>query len=302
MRELRGSSRTFYLSLICFPEILRKQISIAYLFCKIADNIVDLNHFPENKKHNILKEFCDLVKGLLSPDEFIKRIENDGLVRPGGSVLYALPAAMDLFRQFSKEDQSLILEVFQSVLHGMEFDLSRQAIKDEAELDQYCYDVAGSAGCFLTKLFYQYQFLNRNHEKMILLGVQLGKGLQLTNIIRDQKEDTDNTRIYLPPGQDFAADSNIFRKAVLCLDSGLEYVLFLPKRSWRIRLASLWPVLFALKTILGFAKSPDRRGPRKIKISRPEIYMTIIISVLFIFSNKAIEHYFESIRKRIPIS
>lgn len=298
-RGLKDSARSFYLSLILFPPILRKQVSVAYFFCKTADTIVDLDHFSRQDKEEILLKFYKTATGLLPFNEFIKTFEAKRLSTDFVPLFSFIPTALTLFSQFSDDDQKLILEVLKQVISGMKRDLKEEPLKSEEELDQYCYDVAGSAGAFLTKLFFRYHFIESNREEMISLGEELGKGLQLTNIIRDRLEDDERNRVYLPSGSAFSSDSVTFPKTVSYLENGLKYVTALPKSSWRIRLASLWPLLFAMKTIARLVKTAPLSSFQKIKISRAEIYLTMFVSLFFIFSNLGITFYFESIRKKI---
>ena len=64
--------------------------------------------------------------------------------------------------------------------------------KDENELTFYCYCVAGTVGYMFCKI------ININDKKLLLRAIQLGIGMQRTNISRDIKEDLELNRIYLP--------------------------------------------------------------------------------------------------------
>ncbi|MEU2237620.1 phytoene/squalene synthase family protein, partial [Streptomyces vietnamensis] len=62
-----------------------------------------------------------------------------------------------------------------------------------AELEQYCYYVAGTVGLMLLPIL-----ATKNHQHLHMYAVQLGVAMQLTNILRDVGEDYQNNRIYLP--------------------------------------------------------------------------------------------------------
>ncbi|MBI1824745.1 MAG: squalene/phytoene synthase family protein [Nitrospirae bacterium] len=298
-QTLKFFARSFYLSLILFPNPVKKQISIAYLFCKIADTIVDQKQTEKWDREKLLKEFEGLVHGSVSIAEFMKKVEVLPVPDYFYALISALPPAILLFHNFTLEDQNLILELFEQVMNGMKRDLKGGALENEEELDRYCYHVAGSAGKFLTELSYRYRYILQDHDEMIFLGEQLGKGLQLTNIIRDQNEDRTMNRIYLPSGARFASDLFIFRKTLSYFNDGLKFVTRLPRSSWRIRLASLWPLLFALKTLSKCRKlSSIPSGNSKIKIGRLELYRTMLISSILIFSNYGIAEYFNFMKVR----
>src|SRR5437870_9776571 len=54
---LKNVSRSFYLSLRVLPGSVRKQISLAYLFCRVADTIADTSIFPHCQRLQILRVF-----------------------------------------------------------------------------------------------------------------------------------------------------------------------------------------------------------------------------------------------------
>src|SRR5882672_4967475 len=54
---LKNVSRSFYLSLRVLPSSVRKQVSLAYLFCRAADTIADTPIFPRSQRLQILQTF-----------------------------------------------------------------------------------------------------------------------------------------------------------------------------------------------------------------------------------------------------
>ncbi len=287
---LKKNARSFYLSLMIFPNAVKKQISVAYLFCKIADTIVDTDLFPKEQRKEILADFYKVVTGAMAfPAVQSLRVHFE-----------PLQPALFLFQQFPLEDQKHILTLFKQVMLGMEIDLEGKSLQNEEELDRYCCHVAGAPGVFLTELFFQYQYLKKEKEKMVELGARLGKGLQLINILRDQREDSERGRVYLPDSPSSFYHQKIIQKTIGYLENGLDYVIHVPRRAWRIRLASLWPLLFAIKTLKRLVNSP-RNPLDKIKIRRGEIYLTMLFSALILFSNAGIRRYFENLKKGIDI-
>jgi phytoene synthase len=78
------------------------------------------------------------------------------------------------------------------LLDGMEMDLCHRPIRDEAELELYCYRVAGSVGMMMS------QVLGATGPRATRRARALGIAMQLTNIARDVAEDWDRGRCYLP--------------------------------------------------------------------------------------------------------
>ena len=71
-------------------------------------------------------------------------------------------------------------------------DLSLVRIKTEAQLIEYCYQVAGTVGLMMCKI------LRVERHEAFFHAVDLGIAMQLTNICRDVREDAQLDRVYLP--------------------------------------------------------------------------------------------------------
>jgi phytoene synthase len=81
---------------------------------------------------------------------------------------------------------------FDELICGVEMDLTIQRYATFSELAQYCYRVASVVGLACLPIF------GANHAGVQSYARNLGLALQLTNIIRDVKEDAERGRIYLP--------------------------------------------------------------------------------------------------------
>ena len=85
---------------------------------------------------------------------------------------------------------------FQDVIAGVEMDLTRHRYANFDELRTYCYRVASTVGLICIEVF-GYQDARAKEY-----AVDLGLAMQITNIMRDIKEDAERGRIYLPQGRD----------------------------------------------------------------------------------------------------
>ncbi len=81
---------------------------------------------------------------------------------------------------------------FQDLISGMEMDLVKTRYANFAELELYCYRVAGTVGLMMAPV------LGIRDERALEPAAELGKAMQLTNILRDVAEDFGRGRIYLP--------------------------------------------------------------------------------------------------------
>jgi farnesyl-diphosphate farnesyltransferase len=146
--------------------------------------------------------------------------------------------------------------------------------------------VAGSVGEFWTKLCLRAwtRYSRTSAEKIILLGTQYGKGLQLVNILRDYPQDLRLGRSYLPVKGALSEDPNlvgpIFQEwrsvAQRYLESGAQYVRAI--RPIRVRFACALPVLIGIETLGKMRNIPSPE--RKIKVSRGRVYWLMLLSLL----------------------
>ena len=81
---------------------------------------------------------------------------------------------------------------FDQLIKGMYLDLEKKNYANFDELYNYCYKVAGVVGLVMLQIF------GCQNEKAKQSAVDLGIAMQLTNILRDIKEDLDRGRRYLP--------------------------------------------------------------------------------------------------------
>lgn len=83
-------------------------------------------------------------------------------------------------------------EYLNELLKGAEFDANEGKINTKKDLLTYCYRVAGAVGLMMNPL------IGAVHKYARPFSIDLGLGMQLTNICRDVLEDAQNDRFYLP--------------------------------------------------------------------------------------------------------
>ena len=92
----------------------------------------------------------------------------------------------------SVEEFELPKQPFLDLIDGMEMDLKWHSYQTFADLREYCYRAASAVGLICIEIFGYESARTREY------AVNLGLALQLTNILRDLKEDTARGRIYIP--------------------------------------------------------------------------------------------------------
>lgn len=331
---LRQVSRSFYLTLKIVPSSIRTQAGLAYLFCRAADTIADTELLPSSQRLPLLLFYRNQFFPEPPNWEEIRQLGVEvvsGQGSPGEKLLLEeLSACFELLETFDVEDKRLIGELVRTLCQGMEMDLisfskgrpqEPQALLTLSDLDRYTYFVAGCVGDFWTRICCRHlsSLKEWDKEKMVALGVRFGKGLQMTNVLKDLSRDLSMGRCYLPDDllKKHALDpmallgpasrmrvlplvKELTLLALEHLDQGIEYVLTIPRQESRLRLAVVWPLLFALATLQKVLVSPEILNPKKsVKISRGSVYGTMGLSTVQIMSNVALKAYFERFRERL---
>jgi phytoene synthase len=98
-----------------------------------------------------------------------------------------LPALADTVRRYRIPQRH-----FHDLLDGTEMDQSTTRYATFDELYKYCYRVASAVGLVVLPIF------GYKHEGALVPAEACGIAFQLTNILRDVKEDAEMGRIYLP--------------------------------------------------------------------------------------------------------
>ncbi len=112
----------------------------------------------------------------------------EGQIRAGDTTSSILRAFADTRIHFA-----VPLDPLWDLFEGMRMDLLRSRYRTWAELERYCYCVAGTVGLLCTPV------LGYNGDAETLRdAANLGIAMQLTNILRDVGEDLTLGRIYLP--------------------------------------------------------------------------------------------------------
>lgn len=169
-RIARSEAKNFYYAFRTLPAGKRRAIHAAYAFCRICDDIADDHGAPGEKQARF--------------DETRRSLRERGNGRHEQPVFLALSDAISSF--------DIPLTYFEEVIVGVEMDLSRTRYQSFDELREYCYKVASVVGLISIEVFGYEGAVAREY------AVDLGLAMQLTNILRDIKEDGQRGRVYLP--------------------------------------------------------------------------------------------------------
>jgi farnesyl-diphosphate farnesyltransferase len=310
---LKQVSRLFYTTLVVVPSDVRDQVSLAYLFARAADTIADTELIDRPRRLDYLGQLkaqfvSDQVAWTQVRDiqQALGPLQQDSAERV---LLSRLEDCFRLFQSFSPDDRRRVQRLMTTLTQGMEMDLTvfpgksvdeLTALKTTDDLDRYTYYVAGCVGEFWTDLMCAHRraLSSWNVREMSEVGVRFGKGLQLTNIVKDLAHDLQKGRCYVPESmlsgaglkpRDLLDQRNLprfrpvlgklARMAVEHLDQGWLYTMAIPRYETRLRLSCMWPILSAGESLKLVMSSPDLLNPGvKVKIPRSKVYQIMALT------------------------
>jgi farnesyl-diphosphate farnesyltransferase len=321
---LKRVSRSFYLSLRILPQSLRVPISLAYLFARAADTIADTALISPGERLVFLEQFRSLFRTYdpaLLP-ELHAALGTSQRHPAERELLSTLDQCFALFHACDGADQARINRLLLTLTQGMAIDLTTfppeqdgrvVAFKTLQDLDRYTYYVAGCVGEFWTEMHMAHRrsLAAWDLEVMKARGVCFGKGLQLTNILRDLARDLRIGRCYLPSEELLALGltpeqlldpatiasvrpliQNLLALTLEHYRKGWAYTQAIPRREVRMRLACMWPLLIGVRTLDLVAQEDNLLDPHvTVKIPRRTVYHLLFSSGVRVFSNRALGRY-----------
>jgi phytoene synthase len=174
-RMTRHHAKTFYFASHTLPQTKRRDAYAVYAFCRYVDDQIDLA--PGDP--------ASALAGL--------RSLLDAAYRPQGleeSFVLALP----WFTAFTEtiDRRAIPKNYFEDLLIGVEMDCRSVRIGTWTQLEEYCYHVASVVGLIMVHV------LTEPSPTLLAPARHLGTAMQLTNILRDIREDWERDRLYLP--------------------------------------------------------------------------------------------------------
>ncbi|MEN0063672.1 MAG: phytoene/squalene synthase family protein [Myxococcota bacterium] len=164
---LAHHGRTFHLASYLLPQDRRHDAAVLYAFCRNVDDLADEAPDPTSA-HEAIEGVLEELRGQREP-------------RPWVSA----------FLQVA-ERRTIDLGPAEDLCTAVLGDLQTVRVQNDTELFRYGYGVAGTVGLLMCGV------LGVRDPAALPRAVDLGIGMQITNICRDVKEDAERGRVYLP--------------------------------------------------------------------------------------------------------
>jgi phytoene synthase len=192
----RKSASNLALAFVLLPKAKRQAMSALYAFCREVDDLADDEKSPVPERR----------RGLALWREDIR------LACHGGKPQFAVNRELQpVIVQYQ-----LPFDYFDDLIRGVEMDLDIKRYENFSDLEQYCYRVASVVGLLSIEIFGHKNPACRDY------AINLGKALQLTNILRDVRSDAERGRIYLPTSA--LADHGVLPQEILRFEYSDRFV------------------------------------------------------------------------------
>jgi 15-cis-phytoene synthase len=175
----RSAAKNFYYGFLVLPLRKRNALSAVYAFMRHADDISDDPSISTQQRREKLDGWMEAVRRVVAGE------------RTDDPVLFALAD--------SQKRYNIPLELLEKLVRGTEMDVPAASGESPQlqyetfdQLYDYCYHVASVVGLICIRIF---GYRDPRAEK---LAEETGVAFQLTNILRDVKEDAALGRVYLP--------------------------------------------------------------------------------------------------------
>ena len=167
----RRTAKNFYYSFLVMPQEKRRSMCAIYAFMRRSDDIADSAANPAVALEGLRKW----------------RAQVEAALNGGSSDEPILPALADTVKRYRIEPR-----YFRELLDGTEMDQAVTRYETFDDLYKYCYHVASVVGLIVLPVF------GTTDESAKVPAEACGIAFQLTNILRDVKEDAQMGRVYLP--------------------------------------------------------------------------------------------------------
>jgi farnesyl-diphosphate farnesyltransferase len=295
-------SRTFALNIRYLSGEIHRAVLDAYLICRILDTVEDAPNRDASWKAPLLRSFPGFLRRVPTAEAveaWSARAREAEMSPAEKELLVRCDAVLSVFHSLSPETRDAMVDPIERMAEGMAATVERGGVggfqlADTADLERYCYYVAGTVGELLTGLFVRKVASKPRREAMQREQVAFGLGLQLTNILKDIRADRRRAWCYIPAealrreGLDLETfwswrEGAKNRRALtplmkLTSDSlrrALAYTLAIPPLQLRLRLFCAVPLMLAMETLALLAPQLGNSDAR-VKISRSQVRSVLL--------------------------
>ena len=294
-------SRTFSRPIEMLPDELQVAVCCGYLLCRTVDTVEDHPDLPVQQRDRLYEAFLKVVEQGKPAEAFSRPFSEVPGEGPEHRLGENLDKVITVFERLPDAARDVCREWIAEMTRGMQLYSHRHpdergliTVHSLADLERYCYYVAGTVGHLLTGLFLHEIGDDVEESEALRMketAERFGLALQMVNILKDQTDDLQRGRGFIPrqlaerQGLHHAelyeeehrreahrAVEPVFERAREHLDAALDYTLSIPASYPSVRLFCLLPLWMAVRTIV-HADGNDAMfiEGEPVKISRDEV-------------------------------
>jgi len=238
----RTAHSSFYPAFFLLPKAKRDGIVALYAFMRLIDDVSDEGENVAAKQRGLARWRAALDEAVTGQSQAFdgnaaRALQPDVLCGQHE----VLPALVDTMERFHMPARYL-----HDLISGAEMDLTVHEYPTFERLKEYCYRVAGTVGLTCTHIF------GFRDPKALDLAEKLGLAFQLTNILRDVREDFTLGRVYLP-------EEDLVRYGVAEADLGRDEATLGVRELLRSEADRAWKLYEEGAQLLGLIEE-DSRG------------------------------------------
>src|ERR1700730_4215948 len=214
-RIIKAAHSNFYYAFFLLPKPKRDALTALYAFMRLVDDVADEGDNVADKQRGLARWRAAFDRTLTQRPDALLDDEPNGVS--------VLPGLVDTMQRYSMPSRYL-----HDLISGAEMDLTVRTYPTFERLKEYCYRVAGTVGLTCTHVF------GFRDSRALDLAEKVGLAFQLTNIIRDVRDDYALGRIYLP--EEDLARFNVSPEDLGCSEPTLgvrELLRFEADRAWQ---------------------------------------------------------------------
>lgn len=247
-------SRSFAACIARLESPLRGWVSLTYLLCRILDTVEDAMWSERRSQARSFETFRQLVGGKISPE-----VESQALEGWVQDFPNTIPEGERLLLQDTKrilhdlqtapeEIRSPILALVDTMAEGMRHFYAHHGeggirLSGLAEVNQYCFFVAGLVGETLSKLLRAVGSRMELRRELIVDAHHFGLFLQKVNLLKDQRTDEAQGRFLVPSRVELI--SSLCRNA----EGAMRYIEAIPSEHKDYRVFCAWSLFLGLATL-----------------------------------------------------
>lgn len=272
-------SRSFAFCIRQLPDPLRAWVGLSYLTCRILDTIEDAPWSDREAQFEAFRRFDRALNGEIEAIANLKDLMPEGVESNEMLLLEDAESLLEDVQRLPRPAGQILRDLASTMSAGMQHFAGRAQngrleLGTLAEVNQYCFFVAGIVGELLTRLLAAFEADYAMNEKRVLRAHHFGLFLQKVNLLKDQVGDEKVGR-FLIPDRD-AVEASAREHAV----EAFAFLTDLPQSQPEFRRFCTWSLMLGLEAVKYARESRSQGHVIKVPRARTEELIGEIEGVL----------------------